>query len=615
MVKWVIMFIRKVIRKDKKNARVYHEFRLVETARNAEGKVKQHLVLNLGAGFKLPQQKWKLLTNRIVEIMHGQLTLLPSGKDIEAQAQYYAKKIMKQQSNKNPIEQSATGLKPCFETVDVNNMQHHTTRTIGGEHVGLSQIKQLALPEKLEQLGFNQSQVNIAIAQVLGRLLNPGSELSTYLSTYDWLRKRSGLDELLDCDFYRVGKDQLYRVSDQLLKHKHVLEEYLYQRESSLFQLADTITLYDLTNTYFEGTGKYNDKASFGRSKEKRSDCRLVSLGLVLDGEGFLKHSEIFAGNVSEPKTFKGTLKILQLNSKKNNPTIILDAGIATEENLNILKAEHCNYIVVSRKQKKAMPEGDAIIVKEVNENIVTVKRIINEQTQEVELYCHSTLRAEKERSIKDKACVRFEGDLEKIVNALTKKNGTKATQKVMERIGKLKGKYQRVAKYYDINITQDKAGKKVTHIQWSKKDLDDLEGIYCLRCSRHDLNAQQIWHTYIILTEIESAFRCMKSELGMRPVYHQKTDRVDGHIFITLLAYHLLHSIRYKLKQHNIYSSWTKIREVLNAHLRLTTTMKRNDGKTIHIRKTAVPEFDQHKIYEALGLSHCPGKTEKTIC
>lgn len=605
------MFIRKVTRKDKKNARVYNEYRLVESARNAQGKVRQHLVLNLGTGFKLPQQKWKLLTKRIKEIMHGQLTLFPTDENLEAQAQYYAKKIIKQRSNKNPIEQSSIGLKPCFETVDINNIQHHTTRTIGGEHVGLSQIKQLDLPTKLEQLGFNQPQVNIAIGQILGRLLNPGSELSTY----DWLRKRSGLDELLDCDFSMIGKDQLYRVSDQLLKHKHVLEQYLYQRESSLFQLADTITLYDLTNTYFEGTGKYNDKASFGRSKEKRTDCRLVSLGLVLDGEGFLKYSEIFAGNISEPKTFKGTLETLELNCKKNKPTIILDAGIATEENIDILTAHNYDYIVVSRKQKKSMPEGDAIIVKEVNENIVTVKRIINEHTQEVELYCHSTLRAEKERSIKDKACVRFEGDLEKIVNALTKKNGTKSTQKVIERIGKLKGKYQRVAKFYDISITQDKAGEKVTHIQWSKKDLDDLEGIYCLRCSRHDLSAQQIWRTYITLTEVESAFRCMKSELGMRPIYHQKTGRVDGHIFITLLAYHLLHSIRYKLKQHNIHTSWTKIREVLNAHLRLTTTMQRDDGKIIHIRKTAVPEFAQHKIYEALGLPHSPCKTQKTIC
>lgn len=190
-----------------------------------------------------------------------------------------------------------------------------------------------------------------------------------------------------------------------------------------------------------------------------------------------------------------------------------------------------------------------------------------------------------------------------------------KATDKVTERIGRAKEKYKRVAKFYTIELTQDSKGKKITQIQWNKQEDDHFDGVYCLRCSRSDLNAQQIWKTYTILTEVEAAFRCMKSELGMRPVFHQKTNRVDGHLLITLLAYHVLHSIRYKLKRHNINASWHKIREILNAHMRLTTTMQRKDGKAIHIRKTALPDVDQREIYDALNLAYYPGDTLKTVC
>lgn len=606
------MFIRHLQRTDKKTKKVYDEYRIVESVRTPEKKVVQRIILNLGTGFKLAPQHWKKLTKRIKDIMSGQMELFDTTPDIDSLAQFYAKKIIVKQATKKINPKHTSQIDSSYELVDVNNLHHHTVRTIGGEHVGLSQLKEFQLEEKLAQIGFNQSQIRIAIGQILGRLLNPGSELSTY----GWLRKASGLEELLGCDFSMIGKDQLYRASDLLLKHKSAIETHLYKRERNLFQLTDTITLYDLTNTYFEGTAKNNQKAQFGRSKEKRSDCRLVSLGLVLDGEGFLKHSDVFAGNVSEPKTLAGILEKLTKCCEQDKPMIIMDAGIAVEENITALKAQGYDFIVVSRKQKKAMPtEGEPLLVKEVGDNKVTVKQVVNDETKELEVYCHSTLKAEKDRSIRSKACLRFEAELEKIANALNKKNGLKATDKVTERIGRAKEKYKRVAKFYTIELTQDSKGKKITQIQWNKQDDDHFDGVYCLRCSRSDLNAQQIWKTYTILTEVEAAFRCMKSELGMRPVFHQKTNRVDAHLLITLLAYHVLHSIRYKLKRHNINASWHKIRETLNSHMRLTTTMQRKDGKTIHIRKTALPDVDQREIYDALNLAYYPGDTLKTVC
>ena len=609
MIKSEIMFIRKINRTEKKTGHVYSEYRLVESVRTADGKVSQRLLLNLGSGFRLPEEQWKLLTKRIEEIMAGQLELFSSDEKIESQAHYYVKKIMAKAPIEQSVSQKSSKVESSFETVDVNNLQHHCVRTVGGEHVAWSAIQALQLDKFLKQLGYTAPQVAIAIGQIIGRLLNPGSELSTH----EWLSTRSGLDELMDADFGMIGRDQLYRISDKLLESKEAIEQFLYQRERTLFQLSETITLYDLTNTYFEGSGQYNDKAKFGRSKEKRSDCRLVTMGLVLDGEGFPRCSEIFPGNVSEPKTLEEMLGLLEKNCESEKPMVILDAGIASEENIAWLKAQNYDFIVVSRKKKRSLPEGEKIIVKEKDEYIVSVIRVDNEKTQELELYCHSTRKAEKEQSMKNQRHVRFEEDLQKIANSLTKKNGTKATEKVIERIGRLKEKHKGIARFYDIDITKNDDDSIVTKISCSRQEETEDAGVYCLRCSRHDLDAAQIWQTYVTLTDIEAAFRCMKSELGMRPIYHQKTDRVDGHLFITLLAYHVLHGIRYQLKQKNIHASWGTIRARLNTHTRLSTTMQREDDKTVHIRKSAVPDIEHRRIYDALSLPYYPGQTLKT--
>jgi transposase len=232
----------------------------------------------------------------------------------------------------------------------------------------------------------------------------------------------------------------------------------------------------------------------------------------------------------------------------------------------------------------------------------------------EITLFCHSTDKEIKEEGIKNRFERRFEEALEKVGGALSKKHGTKRYDKVLEKIGRLKERYRRVARRYEISIEKDDKLNLATAIRWERKGPSDRCGLYCLRSNRLDFKEQEMFDIFAMLTDIEDTFRSMKSELGLRPVYHQKEYRSDGHLFITVMAYHVAHAILVQLKRQGITDSWSTIRKGLSTHIRITTTMKRDDGKVIHIRKSTRPEPFHRKIYDALRLSLRPGKTVKTI-
>jgi len=607
------MFIRKVTQKTRKRKK-YYTYKLVESIRTERGP-RQRDILNLGVDFNLPREQWKTLANCTEEIITGQKPLIDYPKAIRTLARRYAKKIIRVQGS---VVVEGEDTPPDYATIDVNSVDNEETRTVGAEYVVYETIKELEIDRKLRVLGLNRHQLAAVLGVIAGRMIVPGSERSTHY----WLQNVSALDELMGVDFSNLSLDRVYKVSDRLLKHKDALEEHLRWSEGQLFALEEKIILYDLTNTFLEGSGKYNRKARYARSKDKRNDCLLVTLGLVLDMHGFPKKSRIFEGNVSEPKTMETMINGLAGGDISEasfiKPTIVLDAGIASEENIQWLKDKHYPYIVVSRKKKKEIPSDVTMIaVKEDDKtNIVFVKAglVKNQETGELELYCHSIDKEKKEDSIKTKFQERFEAELLKARNALHLRNGTKRYDKVVERIGRLKEKYKLVSHTYKITVEKDTETNKAKNITWSLKKKEKTSGIYCLRTDRKDLNEQQIWDIYTMLTDIEDAFRCMKSELGLRPIYHQKEPRCDGHIFITLLAYHLLHTIRFKLRQRGVRFCWTTIRKQLSTQVRVSTTMKRKDGKTIHIRKSSKAEPSHQAIYDALNLPHQPGRTVKTI-
>jgi len=599
------MFIRRTTIKARQSGGAYYTYRLVENQRVAD-KVRQTTLLNLGRYFAVPESDWKALSARIEQLLTVQAgcfeQALPAS--LERQAQNYAARIIAQRSDTGPFQGED------YQSVDLDGLELMRPRRVGVEQLAVYALERLQLVEKLAGLGFNRHQLGAALGNIVARMACPGSERATH----QWLQQCSGLGELMGYSYEEMAAERLYTASDLLWKHKASLERYLYQQERALFGFEETITLYDLTNTFFEGRAAANPKAQYGRSKEKRSDCRLVTLGLVLDSSGFPRSSEIFAGNVNEGSTLEMLLNRLQA---KPGVLVVLDAGIASEENIQWLLAHDFRYLVVSRKRHREFDASQAVMVKDTPDQQVRVQRVVNDATGEIELYCHSEAREQKEQAIQDRTGERFEQALQTLAGGLHKKRTTKRYDKVLERIGRLRQKYNRASPHYHITVTPDPDSANAKAITWKRVEKAQTQaahpGVYCLRTCVTDWDEATLWKTYTMLTDLEGVFRSLKSELGLRPVYHHKEARVSGHIFITLLAYHLVQVIRSELKQQDIRDSWQTLRSTMSNQQRMTVVLPCKDGSTVHLRKTSRAEPGQQRIYDALGITAKPGTTQKT--
>jgi len=678
------MYIIKTVSKNKNNSsEKYYTYRLVESIRIGK-KVKQQTLINLGSDFSVEQDKWSLLSNRVNDILRQTGSLFPIDKDLESLAKQYALQIITSKAriqedsfgsgndnndNSNNSNSSNNDNNPCgddncsnindnsnndnsrntvdnnssdnsannnnntntiiktvkddkYKEIDTDTVINSNCKKIGVENIIYETIKELQLPLKLQELGFTNKQLNSAIGVIVAKIANPSSEAKSY----DWLCNTSGINELLDCDFNKMSSNSIYRVSDMLLANKVALEEHLYNRQKEIFNYDETITLYDLTNTYFEGKAQGVEKAKRGRSKEKRSDAPIITLAIMLDSSGFVRKSEIFDGNVSEPKTFQQMLDLLKVGRDNNNlfnskkSLVVMDAGIASQENIDYLVENGYEYIVVSRKDNKQFDEEKAVAVKlnSKEEVIVRAQKVINEETKECELFIHSKDKELKENKKKKREQTLFIEKLQYIKDGLSLPKRTKEYAKVIETIGRIKEKCSSIAQYYTVTITKDPdlKGKNAIDISWSeKRSLDKksaINGIYCLRTNNKTMDEQTLWKTYTTLTQLEAVFRSLKSELGLRPIFHQKQSRVDGHLFITLLAYSIIHTIRYKLKKKEINYSFETIRDILENQQRVTTSMKCKDGTTLYIRQSSELTCKQKEIYDALNIKHQAGERVK---
>jgi len=601
------MFIRQTTTRSKSNGSTYQTYRLVESSRIGD-KVKQRTLLNLGTDYPFPKNQWGEITQRIDSILHHQPLLIPFDSEVEAEAKRLADKIIANNKEYAPKETVSTG---DYQHVDVDTLEHTKIRSVGVEHMAWSAMQSLELDKKLAALGLNGAELAAAIGTIIGRMIAPGSERSTHT----WLQQQSALGELIDYDFDKCSLTRLYKVSDRLIEHKKALESHLFEREKDLFNLDCTVTLYDLTNTFFEGVSATSALTARGRSKEKRSDCPLVTLGLVLDSSGFPRCSKVFKGSASEPLTLKEMVE--SLTGSESNPLIVMDAGIASEANLSWLKEKGCRYLVVSRKRHQEWDEELSHLVRKDGSNEVRVySKRSDDDDGEIELYCRSSSRAAKEAAIDTLFAQRFETRLQTLADGLSKKGCTKTYDKVLISIGRLKQKYARAAHCYEITVEKDEKGKNATKLTYLRTNNNSIEyaGVYCLRTNVMDWSDDKLWRTYVTLTDLEAVFRSMKSELGMRPVYHQVDDRIQGHLWITLLAYHLVHHIRLNLKGNDIHDSWDTLRKRMASHMRITTTMQTKSRDAFHIRKASRPDACQMVIYKTLGLSPQPGGITKTI-
>lgn len=604
------MFIRKKSKKEKTTGRCYFMYQLVECVRTERGP-RQQILLSIGPDLNLPEEQHKMLANRIEEITTGVHPLIPYPEEVERLAQEYAAQLINRLTEK--AKPHAAPREEEYHSVDLRTIEQQEPRTVGAEHVLLTIAQQLCLPQQLRAWGLSQHETILALGTIIGRAIFPASELSTY----QWLTQRSGLGELLNHQFRVNSLHQFYKISDTLLSLKPVMEKYLEQKEQQLHSFRNTLVLYDLTNTYLEGRASANEKAQFGRSKEKRTDCKLLTLGLVINEHGFAKRSEFLPGNISEPGSFRQAIQALH-DPELIRPTIVMDAGIATEENLRWLREQHYTYIVCARQNPPAHAlETELVPVNESDKYLVKAARIRVEDQEEQWLYCESQAKAEKAQQMIETFQSRFERDLRKIADSLTKPKGRKTCRKVAERIGRLKEKHRRVAHCYKISLQTDPEKKHAIKMTWSRKQEKieaKINGSYCLRTNLKNQDVSQLWNLYGMLLKIEDAFRFMKSELGMRPLYHQKAYRMDGHLWITLLAYHLIQNCLYQLKQAGINCRWKTIRNILSSRIRVTLNMRTEDKSMIYHRSTTKPEGQHMQIYAALGLSPRIGRSKKCI-
>ena len=491
---------------------------------------------------------------------------------------------------------------------------------MGVEQAALEAMRQCGFEDKLRALGLNRAQIAAAVGNIIARMAQPGSERATHA----WLKDTSALGELIGFDFGGMDSNRLYRASDALYKHRQALQEHLFGQACAMFGLAQTITLYDLTNTYFEGTAAGVSKARRGRSKECRGDCPLVTLAMALDASGFVRRVQFFAGNASEPTTLKGMLNGLHAQP---GATVVMDAGIAAQANLRWLREQGYHYVVVSKLRERQFDPAQASEVQSAGDVTIKLQRVqsVNDKgvddPGEVLLYCHSPQREEKDRAIDTAKASGLEAALAKLQAGLTKPNGTAGTQDVatvMQRLGRAKQRYARVAQHYEINVATDAQGKRVSAITWVKRIVPGSAaahpGVYCLRTTLVDQDNATLWRTYIMLTELESVFRSLKTDLGLRPVFHRIDRRVEGHLFISVLAYHFVHTLRMQLKTHGIHDSWNTLRKTMDTQRRVTVTLQRRDGHTVHVRKATRPKARHQTLGTILKLDPNPGRTHRVL-
>ncbi len=352
------MFIKSIVKKDRHGKRKYLYYRLCESYRVGL-KVRHKTLLSLGKLEKLTSiEQRKLLADRIESLLLGQSELFSQSipKHVEQAAQkYYAllreKNKIDSESAAPPADDINTGTNDDDNLVKLNTLIHKEGKEIGGEWLCLQAMQQLKLPEFFAGQGWDEKQINIALAHVIAKAVYPASENLTA----KWLEDNSALKDLLFSSPTPISRYMLYKSSLNLYHCKEALENHLSRKTNELFDIDDKIILYDLTNTYFEGRRTGSKKSKFGRSKEKRSDAKLLALALVCNQEGFVKYSKIYEGNISEPATLCKTIDELagSTTSISLKPMIVMDAGIAAEDNLRLLKEKGYHYLCVTRSKLK----------------------------------------------------------------------------------------------------------------------------------------------------------------------------------------------------------------------------------------------------------------------
>jgi hypothetical protein len=636
------MYFRISMRKNPETKELSGYYRLLESYRNHNGQACHRTMLSAGFLDELNVEQLnaiqKILTAKVANLGNP-LFELPYSDDLvvlDYVERFFNRMVVEKRIDvpKDEATPKAARHGKDYQRIDINSIRNKDVREIGAEWLSYQAVGQLRIASFLEQQGWDDSDVRLALTHIISRAVYPASELKTS----SWIKENSAVCEITGFDVEKVTKDQLYRISTKLYTEKEALEQYLSFRTNELFDIEDRIMLYDLTNTYFEGRKTGSALAKFGRSKEKRSDAKLVVLALVVNPEGFIKYSAILQGNMSDPATLESMIENLRVKTSGSakKALIVMDAGIATEDNLKMVKAKGYDYLCVTRsslKNYKVEADAATVTVTDNKKQKIELCPVNSDKNTDYYLKVESQTKELKERSMNDQFRQRFEDGLQTIAESLTKKGGVKQADKVYERIGRLKGKYPSIQRYFDIEVVvgqQPESKRKqkqekneteqkqiATAINWAiKKDVDinARSGIYFLRTSLEGQSQEMLWQFYNTIREIEATFRILKTDLDLRPIYHKKDESTMAHLHLGLLAYWVVNTIRHQLKKENIHSNWSEIVRVMNTQKAVTTLAQNDKDEVIQIRRCTEPNQKVQKIYDALKYKYAPFVKKKSV-
>jgi transposase len=474
----------------------------------------------------------------------------------------------------------------------------------------------LGFEKLLKKLHMSQVDIAATRAVLFGRMISPGSEAHTI----KWFRTHTALNEFPNMELIKDrGNDLFYEVGDRLYRRKDKIEMLLYQKEQELFpETETTIYLYDMTNTYLEGSALANDLAQRGHCKSKRNDCPLLALSLVVRNDGIPVCSRIYKGNMSEPLTMQEMMTSLM--SAKNGiqtslfkMTVVMDRGMATAKNIEWLRNNGFHYIVIKRgdgcKEYKETFENwkDTFTCVRSQESVYGEENAVYFRREHVDdatcrVLCVSEGKAKKEKAIQAGRDKTFREAIRNL-HCSIEKGTIKQPKKIEDKFYRILGKYPSAASNYHSTLV--KVGEQIYGIQLARKAVEVTTfGSYVIESSRVELSGEILWNLYMTLTRVESAFRSMKESLGFRPIYHQTADRSAAHLFIAVLAYHMLAAIEFLLHQHNDTRTWESIRFTLSTMMRGTVHMRDHNGSIYYIRISDDLE-DAHKdIFDKLNLN-----------
>jgi hypothetical protein len=619
-------------------------YRLVESYRNAEDRICHRTMLNVGfldmEEVKVEQlnQIQKILTRRSESPCPG----LYEEEIADPVVRRYVETLYGRLVSEKKIDRVSSGSRSRrgdWQTIDLNSLRNRDVREIGGEWLCYQAIEQLGIADYLANREWEEKDIRLALTHLISRAVYPASELKTS----HWIRENSSVCELTGYPLEEITKDQLYRISLRLYEEKAGLETYLSFRTNELFDIEDKIILYDLTNTCYEGRMPGSRIAKFGRSKEKRNDAKLIVLALAVNPEGFIKYSSILEGNVSDSSTLEGMINELRLKTScgSKKAIVVMDAGIATESNLSMLKEKGYDYLCVTRSTMKNYlleGEGKEVSVTDRNKRKISLEKVSSGNDDYYYLKIASEAKRRKECSMNDRFREGFETGLKKIAGSLSKKGGVKQEDKVYERIGRLKQKYPSIHRHFDIDCevaVEKKKGKSgccgkgkeekriVTSLHWRVKEdteINSRSGVYFLRTSLRETE-QILWQTYNTIREIEYTNRVLKTDLDLRPIYHKKDETSMAHLHLGLLAYWIVNTVRFQLKKEEkdinrepIHWQWKEVVRIMNTQKAVTTLAQNKSDEVIQIRRCTYPDEKARLIYDKLHYRYLPYKKKKSV-